>query len=769
LIFKQIETINTNVREGFSGTFTSLESLMVSACDLSNVYEDFNQTWTVLENIETKINDGFSGTFTSLEALVVGACDLTQVYEDFRQTWTVLDNVNCDLSEVYEDFNQTWTVLEEIRQQVHNATAVYDSMVAGDTIATSAIGGSGRYQLIENITKKIVIDTDDVDLNLAQHTISQTDATEDIITVESDQTRVAVYNGTIVSSNGPGTGTGITVKDGTSAISIESIKVHTCGVGILLDGTSDNEVTECCVSDCDLIGSTTGMQLLYADENVVQHCTATSNKQAGFSLLHSEGNYFNHCQALKTSGNNTTVVGFLSESGDSNSFENCVVKKTTSSATAFASKVCGFLLTGTETKTEIVESTAQKTNASASGDTVSYGVALYPTISLDISTPVACSTAATSTLLGIHWSATEDYVATVDASQEVQVLKFDGTNVSFLHNVSFTTPKAVNWSPDGKQLAIGTGTTTEVYEFNGFVISINSSYPGPGTQVTALEWTPNGAHLAIGYNSGTSPLRVIGFTGTALVDVAVDASMSVINDISWSPSGNYFACVGQDADSNQEVAVFSFDGTQISFIDDYPVLSSMPVSVAWSANGNYIAFGETNGDVEVLSFNGSILANAAITSGPGTPSGADVSWSPCGRYLVVGYPGGSSGLHVYSFTGSTLPSAATNITTSNSYHVSWSPSGKYIATAKSSEDNFICVYDAMTIPEQCLLEDNTVNNNSATGQVAGIGILAGGKNMFAENISGYNTRNYSYGVANVYWGWHNFRKPFDSISLPAFQ
>ena len=64
-----IEVIDTNVKEGFSGTWTAIAALVISACDLTTVYENFRETWTVLDEMETKIDDGFAGTWTAIDAI----------------------------------------------------------------------------------------------------------------------------------------------------------------------------------------------------------------------------------------------------------------------------------------------------------------------------------------------------------------------------------------------------------------------------------------------------------------------------------------------------------------------------------------------------------------------------------------------------------------------------------------------------------------------------------------------------------------------------
>jgi len=792
-----IEEIDINLQ----GTLNAVQALSVSACDLAMVYEDFNETWTILEEIETKVDDGFAATWTAIQALSVSACDLAMVYEDFNETWTILEEIEtkvddgfaatwtaiqalstsaCDLTMVYEDFNETWTILEEIRVDINGATPIYNAMVSGDTITISTIGGSGRYQLIENIYKKIKIDADNVDLNLAGHTTSQSDASEDIITVSSNQHKVFIFNGKIENTGGKN-GAGLLIGSNASQISVEKVNIYNCATGINLNGANDSEIIECTISECELIGNTVGIQLTHADDNVIENCTATSSEQAGFHLSHSEGNILSECQALRTIGTGTNVSGFTSDSGDSNMFERCVAKRTSTSNINFASKVCGFLLTGTETATEIIESSEQKSEVTSSGDAVSYGIALYPTI-LPNDDPsekgnllyeVAADNTPTSTILDIHWSPDEKYLATVDAGNNARVFRFDDSTLTLLYSISFSSPKAIAWSPDSTQLAVGTNSSITVYEFNGFIMTANCSYAGPGTQVNTLKWSPDGAYLAVGYYTGSAggELRIIGFTGSALIEIDTDTTMDDVKSLDWSPDGNYLICSGTVSSANY-LYVFEFNGASINATSANAALGSRtPYSVAWSPNGKYISYGSNNfGDdwIGVYSFSETAITPVYEFSIGSGNTWNSTAWSPDGKYIIAcANAESTNSLYALSFNGTTLSQESNPPYPAEVHTVNWSPSGKYVATGQRS--SFVRVFDAMTVPEQCLLNNNTTNNNKATGQLASVGILGSGKNMFTQNISGYNTRNYSYGIGNVYWGAQNLQTSFDNISMPVFQ
>lgn len=658
---------------------------------------------------------------------------------------------------------------------------IFNSDASGGIITLSS---SGNYQLAEDLNYTVSITADKVSLNLQQHKITISDLNASALMING-VTQVVVNNGYLQGAGvSGGAGCGVRVSAGASALNFKDLTITGFGNGVSLVGSSTSSaVTSCTINHVQCVANDIGFAASYAASLLVKSCNALYSAVTGFSLVNSDASCLYDCAALKTGGDAGALgnaIGFSSSGGTSNLFNRCVAKQTKSSSKTFGAMACGFLLTGTETKSKIVDCIVNETDVVSTPTAWTSGINLLPVFNGGLSAIGSAVTVSASNVSGVRWSPDSKYLASIDGST-ARIFGFDGTNLSQILTVApGTTLASVAWSPDGKYLALselasGAGATTiYVYTFNGATVSgpITVSL-GASNHPGALAWSPNGKFLAVNtWNQGSAQTSAstYSFDGTSLVGTATSPLISIApgQSIAWSPDGQYVIIPGGSSTIN----IYKFmTNTSLVFVTSASVNT---LRIAWSPNGRYIAVGDSAGKVSLFIFDGATLTYVTQTPVIG---GADytyaLAWSPCGRYIVAGSITSTYPLRVFNFTGTALNQVgADQLGTAAIYTLSWSPDGKYIASGEGvSGTSRIKVYSAMYGPANCLIDNCDVCDTFASGQTMGNGILGAGTNIFARNKAGNNAANYGYGIPNVYDGRfdisRNVVQPFDNISLPT--
>jgi parallel beta-helix repeat protein len=229
---------------------------------------------------------------------------------------------------------------------------------------------------------------------------------------------------------------------------------------------------------------------------------------------------------------------------------------------------------------------------------------------------------------------------------------------------------SVEWSPDGKYLAVGgtvngtTGNDLFIYSFNESlslpqsaltqVVSVNPD-GGATDSITAVTWSPDGNYLAVGGQiSGITgnDLFVYRFdrstnTLTPIASVNPDGGSSAVLALSWSPDGVYLAAGGIfTGTTGNDFFVYRFDrgvGT-LTEIDSDAVggTESTINSISWSPDGGYVAVGGdiAGNDVFVLSALqfpvSNVIKNNTVycNSGNQYPGGVGISGSSICNYIA---------------------------------------------------------------------------------------------------------------------------------------
>ncbi len=654
------------------------------------------------------------------------------------------------------------------------ATPIFNSdQVAG----VITISQSGNYQLAENIVFPLIISASQVSFDLKGYTILVGSGLVGI-TVNPSLVQVTIRNGYLKNS-AVGTGIGVFVAANASMISLQDLNIIGFGSGV-----SCTTVMECNFDGLRLISNTVGMLLADSDACVVKNCNSLYSAQCGFqltnpSLLHNQSNCFFDCNALKTQGAGS-VAGFQSAQGTSNMFKRCTTKQTKTSSDIFGDTACGFLLTGTEFKTKIVDCVVNETDVlNSSTVAVTYGINLAPLLLSGTDLLSQLTTLGTSIpTTGVAWSPNDSYLAVSEGTQ-VAVFGFNGRIFSLITAVNTTDrPNRIAWSPDGKYLAVtlgranATNTNLRVYTFDGTVLSSPATIQTPYSAF-GLGWSSNGKYIAIGDSgatNGNATICTYSFDGTTITAInatspLVGSTANLVVRLAWAPDGSaIFASA--DGSNNFYILPVSPSG-QVATSGASAVGSISDISV--SPNGKYIALCVSGVLIMGILVNGNLVIIAS------TPADVIqvVQWSPDGNYLACGLSNGT--VKLFSFQGNAFALLKT-VTVSGSTidaQLAWSADGRYLTTASSSAV-LSHTLRAMYGPLNCLVDSCIVCDILAANTNGGRGLVSGGANVFLNNKACENGVNYSYGIPNVYDGRFELfsgratAQPFDNISVPIF-
>ncbi len=679
--------------------------------------------------------------------------------------------------------------------------AIYDETIPTPIFNSDQVAGvitiaaAGNYQLTEDINYPIEITASRVYLDLKTYKVMYTNTSSNVISITSGLSEVAVYNGYIQNTGGGAAGAGIYIWDTCSKISLRDLSIYGCHEGVYCAGTAGNLVTNSEFVNLNLISNGIGMLFEYADANIIRSCNVLYGTQSGVELIGSQANCFYDCTALKITGTET-VAGFKSSNGDSNMFQRCVTKQTKTSSTTFGDKAVGFLLTGSETKTKILDSIVNETDVVSTPTAVTYGMHLAPSFNGSLTSVAGFSYTTSLYITAIKWSPNGQYVAVTwrngGGNNGIEVFLWNGSTLQLVGQAAPTGDfmNDVTWSPDGKYLVAvyGDGNVTGTlfaYSFDGLTLTdlIPGGVATPGISLLAVSFSPNGKFLAAtglkgggsnwwlaySFNPGdATPANRIVLLGDNNLGGVLNATTSV----SWSPDGQFIAFP-----YDGKVGVYKFypDGL-LQVVVTYAFAGS--VSAKWSPCGKYIATGNSSGTVKILIFDGTTLTAPVQMTGLTASALAALTWSPDGKYIAVASQnigGVNNNVWALQFTGTQLVLAGpAQAISDGAYSLSWSSDGKYVVVVQRNGGIYtakIDMYNAMYGPTNCLIDNCRIADTKATNLNMGSGLVAGGpNNPCLRNASCNNGVNYSWGIPNVYDGRFEILRsviqPYDNVSMP---
>ncbi|MFC1842674.1 right-handed parallel beta-helix repeat-containing protein [Candidatus Dependentiae bacterium] len=643
---------------------------------------------------------------------------------------------------------------------------------------SNAIVAEGLYTMTRNVSGCVTIDADKVVVDMAGFTLS-CDTADAVIEILSGHTNIEIKNGKIEGKSDL-TNDGILVGSDSQLVEIENVKIFSCDNGFNFVGTESNPIKDCVVRDCVCKSCNKGALLNYAIKTKFLNCDALNCVQAGFDLTDCQFNLFDNCAALQTSNDeaNERAIGFSSDDGTGNLFKECVAEGTTKTESNFCKGAIGFLLTGSEAESKIIECISNS-SLIETGTGFAYGILLEPNLLTGtLGSNLKASYDYGITINEVDWSPCGRYVAMVGnniSGNELRVFRFDGTSLSLITGFDHGDDLyAVHWSPCGKYIAVGgeevSNVCVRVFEFDGSFLTELDTYDH-NEDINSVKWSPSGEYLAIAGRiaSDNYNLRIFTFDGSLLTLVSNYSAVTVVfYGIDWSSSGKYIA-----AGESTGLRVLEFDGATVTTIDSYnPPGDRFTWSVSWSPTEKYLGTAERGGissagTARVLEFNGSTLSLKAAYEHGQHLYGVD--WSSHVKYLAVGGVDGTGNydLRILEFDGSSLV-AVKNYNSSDStiFSVAFLRSGQYLATGGSSLLN---VFEVMYAPENCLLDSNKVCNTTG-GWQQGVGINGSGDNLYLRNVGFANDVNFNKAVYNTFGLslLESGAKKFDNLWMPRY-
>jgi len=185
-----------------------------------------------------------------------------------------------------------------------------------------------------------------------------------------------------------------------------------------------------------------------------------------------------------------------------------------------------------------------------------------------------------------------------------------------------------------------------------------------------------------------------------MVDIDATGGTSHVNSVDWSSDSQYIA-VGRNGYSGQEYEVYSFDGSDLTYIGGSHSVSGVDVNrVRWNPRYNqYVAMVEDGiwGEYDLFTYEvvGSSLINRDGEYLYG--NGFDLVWHPSGEFIVTAgdYPGGGGNngmqLKLWEFNTSTGATSwkqewdfhpSDNSNSQAVYALSFCPGGNYLAVGQ---------------------------------------------------------------------------------------
>jgi|SaaInlLV_10m_DNA_2_1039722.scaffolds.fasta_scaffold00159_6 WD40 repeat protein len=313
----------------------------------------------------------------------------------------------------------------------------------------------------------------------------------------------------------------------------------------------------------------------------------------------------------------------------------------------------------------------------------------------------------------VSWHPSGDYIAAGGkdygvGEQGFAVYAFDGSRLTLKGTKIGTSVRTLAWDPFGEYLAIGSATDPvelEIYEFDVSTETLNT------TAVVTVDLTPDmnivrwrydGAYLGVGDTSGNIYIYLFNRVTPSLTQEFTKDVGTRIDGLAWSPDGNYVAFT--ECANFFEVDTFYINDAGdigLSYIYGATFNDTVDVNtVAWHPSGNPLAVGALVGGVgaelKLFNFRETIFeeeVGARIEFGQEAKTSA---WSKDGNlFAVAGLDdSGNKELHIYEFDGSNLIfTYSIENAFDEIYSLDWSYTGSYLAVgANQSANKELMVY-----------------------------------------------------------------------------
>jgi len=291
---------------------------------------------------------------------------------------------------------------------------------------------------------------------------------------------------------------------------------------------------------------------------------------------------------------------------------------------------------------------------------------------------------------------------------------------------TFPASVACAWSPDSRQIAVGTLTLRESGVMSSIkvldVATWQTLYVLPGAtnaSPRSLAWSPDARRLAAGFS-----------VGVQVWDLATRQEIWTLPNahrgpVAWSPDGRLLATAGGVA-----VRLWNVETKEniLSFLEH----SNSVASAVWSPDGRWVASKDGMGGVLIWDASTAQVSLKLLCPG-GFSAGKQyaVSWSPNGHRLAAASGDGTimvwdatSGREIHALKGHT--SAVRS--------VQWSPDGRRLVSG--AEDRTIRIWDVLSGRELLVLPDSSLTFPMLAWSPSGrmIGVAADSALIFDATI-----------------------------------
>jgi len=181
--------------------------------------------------------------------------------------------------------------------------------------------------------------------------------------------------------------------------------------------------------------------------------------------------------------------------------------------------------------------------------------------------------------------------------------------------------RSVSWSPDGTQVASGSGDIKVWDVASGDCLK---TLTGHSSLVNCVSWGPDGTQLASASTDGSIKVWDVA-SGTCLKTLTGHSSL--VNSVSWSPDGTRLASGSRD----NSIKVWDVEsGVCLNNMTGH--LSGVS-SVSWSPDGSRLASGSGDSSIKIWD----VSAGTCLTTLTGHSDWVlSINWSPDGTRLASG-------------------------------------------------------------------------------------------------------------------------------------
>lgn len=649
------------------------------------------------------------------------------------------------------------------------------------------INNPGFYQLTDELTDPIMINSSNVTLDLGGYTVTADTG----IIIATGLSNILVYNGDIV-----GTSYGVFANASTQNIQLNNLTIQNAICGICIPGNNNIQI-----SQCDVSSSTTAFDIQNSYQVSLSNCTAHDTKNIAYSFISTTTSTIQNCKALNTGSNNTTIInnlvaGIYLKDGYANICKNNEINSTMAlSTTDQNSIIAGIAISGSESCSQIVDNIVNSVQVAENGGTLPSGIFFKSNV--DMFTTVTQYVPYPSDISKVKWSPTSQFFAISEVNISLiayvlNIYSFDRNTKEISLCAQYQTNESfIAWHPNGRYFAMQNTGTMAIYEFDPTSYSIQEVARFSNGNITTPvigSWDPSGKFFVttIGASITLFTFNSINLT-LSIVSSITSTITNSITDVKFSHNGLYIATCGVSGltalieiysinqQSNDLALIYSTGEVNNGF---YGFLN-----LDWSYDDSYIIIASeidagdgTIADFVIYKFDNPALTLQYIHSSGIVGSlgyqfrGNSVSWSPDGTYFILGTFGDLTipfplnytlFLGKYDRTTNEVNTIDTTIAFDNSslnsftFATDWTLDGTLFSINQlqnftGSNDFGLKIYEGLIFPSKNIVQENTVSCSPDMDSLQGNGIVTSSISNLVLDNTAYNNKNNYLMTVNIY-------------------